>query len=209
MPGSLTGSVATPCRDGHRQAGRHHASRGRDRGYALLMALLMLVVGSLLAVSLYRSFGIEGRIAGNTLDKQRSLQVADSVLRYGEWWLSQGVAGTGSPCSGAFNANSLVEMKACSSPMTEAMAASLPWANAGTYYPSGLTVAAGGGHAASGDVNYAQAPQLYIGYVGPAADGVSRLYQVNALAYGGNASTVTVVRSVFMTSQRIRNLGEP
>ena len=173
------------------------------------MGVLMLVIGSLLAVSLYRSFGTEGRIAGNTMDKQRSLQVAESVLRYGEWWLTQGSAGTGITCSGSFNAGSMIEMHACVDPMTDAMLANLPWPDAGTYAPPGLTVAAGGGQSASGDVNYALMPRLYIGYLGLAADGISRLYQVNALAFGGSASTATVVRSVFMTSQRIRNLGEP
>ena len=178
-------------------------------GYALLMGVFMLVIGSLLAITLYRSFGIEGRIAGNTLDKQRSLQVAESVLRYGEWWLAQGGAGTGITCSGLFNAGSMLDMHACIDPMTDAMAATLPWTNAGLYTPAGMTVADGGGQSATGDINYALAPRLYIGHLGLASDGISRLYQVNALAYGGSASTATVVRSVFMTSQRIRNLGEP
>lgn len=181
----------------------------RQRGYALLMGLIMLGIGSLLAVSLYRSFGLEGRIAGNTLDKQRSLQLAESVLRYGEWWLTQGVAGSGVLCSGPFNAGSLLDMKACTTPLDEAMTANLPWPDAGTYVPSGMTVLAGGGHSASGDINYALAPRIYIGFLGPGPDGLSRLYQVNALAFGGSASTATVVRSVFMTTQRIRNLGEP
>ena len=173
------------------------------------MGVLMLAVGSLLAVSLFRSFGIEGRIAGNTLDKQRSLQVAESVLHYGEWWLSQGTAGTGVACSGTFDASSVLDMHACVDPMTDAMAANLPWPDAGLYAPAGMTVAAGGGQSASGDVNYAVVPRLYIGHMGLASDGISRLYQVNALAYGGSATTATVVRSVYMTSQRIWNLGEP
>lgn len=184
-------------------------TRRDQRGYALLMGLFMLVIASLLVLSLYRSFGLQGRIAGNTLDKQRSLQAAESTLRYGEWWVSQGTAGTGMACSGTFNANVVNTMKACTTALTSAAVTTLPWTVGGNYQPPSMTVLSGGGTSSGGDVNYALTPMIYVAYLGLAPDGRSSLYQVNAVAYGGSASTATVVQSVFMMSQRIRNLGEP
>ena len=183
--------------------------RPSERGYALLMALLILVISALLAVSVYRSFGLQGRIAGNTLDKQRAYQAAESTLRFGEWWLTQGGAGSGVACAGTFDANQVKNMRVCDTLMTTQSAAALPWSVGGTYTPNSLTVQAGGGQTAAGDVFYASSPMVYIAYIGPGPDGRSQLYQVNAVAYGGSATTATVLQSTYQMSQRVRNLGEP
>ena len=96
----------------------HHGSRPQ-RGIALITSLLILVIVALLAVSMYRSFGLQEKIAGNTLEKQRSLQAAESALQYGEWWIvkssgsGSGGGGAGSACSGVFSANDQTAMKIC------------------------------------------------------------------------------------------------
>ena len=65
-----------------------------DRGYTLVVGLLLLVVLTLFAIGMFRSFGLQEKIAANTRDKQRALEAAQSALQYGEWWLGQG---NGSP----------------------------------------------------------------------------------------------------------------
>ena len=37
---------------------------------------------------MFRSFGMQEKIAGNMREKQRALQAAVSAEQYAEWWLS-------------------------------------------------------------------------------------------------------------------------
>lgn len=180
----------------------------RSRGYALVTAMLMLVICAFLGMSVYRGLGLQGRIAGNTMDKERSFQAAESTLRFGEWWLTQGLAGTGVACSGVYDANTVSAMRACTVALTPATAAQLPWSTGGTYTPPLMNVSMGGGQT-GGDANYALSPMVHVAYVGPGPDGKSQLYQVSSVAYGGSASTATVLQSVYSMTQKTRNLGEP
>ena len=56
----------------------------RQHGMALISGLLVLVVVTILAVSMFRSFGMQARIAGNTREKQRALHAAESAQEYAE-----------------------------------------------------------------------------------------------------------------------------
>ena len=73
----------------------------------LVTSLLLLVVVTLLGLSMFRSYGIQQRIAGNVREKQRALQAAMSAQQYGEWWLSSGSnsAGAAVICNSVLNAN--------------------------------------------------------------------------------------------------------
>ena len=99
-----------------------------------------------------------------------------SALQYGEWWLGQGNGSTGANCSGVLNANTLSQMQVCSNMLTAPT--TLPWSARADYLPPNMTVATGGGIAASGDINYNAKPGLSIGYLGLSPDGKSLLYQV-------------------------------
>jgi len=185
-------------------------SQPAQRGLALVTSLLILIVVTLVAVSMYRSFGVQEKIAGNTLEKQRSLQAADSALRYGEWWLNQGNTGTGIACSGAAVDGSVqANMRICANAL--AAPATLPWAGAINYAPPGLTVLSGGGlNTAGTDVNYAKSPSLYISYLGLGPDGKSMLYQVTGAGYGGSsAASASVLQSVYAMTFRISDLSGP
>lgn len=57
---------------------------GREKGAALLVALILLVLMSLLGVSALRSGSLEERMAGNTYDRSISFQAAESALREAE-----------------------------------------------------------------------------------------------------------------------------
>src|ERR1700692_2073183 len=75
----------------------------RQHGMALISGLLLLVVVTILAISMFRSFGIQARIAGNTREKQRALHAAEGAQAYAEWFLSLpggANANAGTKCSG-------------------------------------------------------------------------------------------------------------
>jgi len=185
--------------------------RGAGRGYVLIAGLLFLLVLSLLAVSMLRSFGIQEKIAGNTREKQRAFEAAQSALRFGEWWLGQGNGSSGATCSGivSVSANDLSDMKVCTNALPDPTR--LPWTPArADYVPPSMKVAARGspGGMTGSDINYAAAPSLYINYLGLAQDGVSTLYAVTGAAYGGSASAAVVVQSTFQVGAGTRDLGK-
>ena len=66
-----------------------HVPAANQRGVALVTSLLLLVIITILALSMFRSFGTQERIAGNLREKERALHAADSAQQYAEWWLLQ------------------------------------------------------------------------------------------------------------------------
>ena len=174
---------------------RTNNPRARQNGFVLIAGLLILIVVTLLSVSIFRSLGLQERIAGNTREKQRALEAAQSALQYGEWWLNLGNAGTGVGCTSVANANVKSEMKVCDKVL--ANPAALPWAARADYQPPEMTVKSGGGLAASGDINYWAKPGLHIYYLGLGPDSKSLVYQVSAFGYGGSKTAAAVVQSVY------------
>src|SRR5271170_6586387 len=83
-------------------------SRSEQRGVVLVSSLLLLLVVTIIALAMFRSFGIQERIAGNMREKQRALQAAVSAQTYAEQWLI-GNAATSAPvvCNALLNANAL------------------------------------------------------------------------------------------------------
>src|SRR5579864_7550374 len=57
-------------------------------GMVLISSLLLLLVVTIMALSMFRSFGMQEKIAGNVREKQRALQAANSAQQYAEWWLA-------------------------------------------------------------------------------------------------------------------------
>lgn len=179
-----------------------------QNGIALITSLLILVIMTLLALSMFRSFGLQEKIAGNTREKQRSLQTAESALQYGEWWLSQGAETTsGIVCNSVYNANVVGNMQTCANPLLNPT--TLPWGARGDYLPPTMTVAAGGGQTPGGDINYVSPPSLYINYLGIDLSGKSLMYQVTAAGYGGSANGISVVQSIYAVTPKSVGLDQP
>lgn len=65
--------------------------RSRERGAALIVALIMLLVIALLAVSSTREATLEARITGNVLAQQKRLNFTEAVLREGEIFMTAGL----------------------------------------------------------------------------------------------------------------------
>jgi type IV pilus assembly protein PilX len=168
-------------------------ARTVERGMALMSALLLLLVTTILGIAMFRSFGILERVAGNTREKQRALHAAESAQTYAEWWLSgnQGLnATTGQTCAGA-----LATAVICSNPITNVT--TLPWATAVTYTPPGLPT---GNTGTVG--NYVSAPSFYITYLGNSYSSTppgtqTYSYQVDAVGYAGSTSSPAVTESTY------------
>ncbi len=178
------------------------ASRG-VRGMALITALLLLLIITILALSMFRSVGLQGRIAGNTREKERALHAAEAAQQYAEFWLANGNAATSSPTACDTTANNLLNANVgqgqiCSNPLASVTA--VPWTvggnQVGVQYNPGLAMNIQAAGAASG--SYALIPAFYITDLGASAtDAGSEVYQVDAVGYGGNTNTVAVVESTF------------
>ncbi len=176
-------------------------SRARaQRGFVLVTGLLFLVVVTLLAIALFRSSGLMERLSANSRDKQRAFESAQAALQYGEWFLGNGTSNAKSSCLAA-TGKTTASMFVCSEALNTSRdtIAAMAWApNAFTYKLPTMTVAAGGGLTSSGsDINYQALPGVYIEDLGLMTDGKSELYQVTAYGYGGNADTLSIVRSTY------------
>jgi type IV pilus assembly protein PilX len=171
----------------------------------LVVGLLFLLAIILLSLAMVRGVGLQEKTAGNTRDKGRSFEVAQSALEYGEWWLAAGGGGTISVNCTTPN-NPVNELAICSNPL--ATPADTPWAAWTTFQPStAMNVLAGGGVGSNGDINYQAAPGLYISYIGLTPDGTGTLYQVSAFSGGGSYETMSVVQSTYKLQTAARDLG--
>lgn len=177
--------------------------RDRQRGVVLIVCLFVLIAVISLGVFGMRSVTLSERVAGNTLEKQRSLQAAESALRYGEWWLTLNNRGEFKECTTVVSGNTVSQMRVCTNALANPIA--LPWTGYTTYTPANMTINTAGGLATSGDINYQAAPQLYIQYIG--SNRQAEFFQLTAAGYGGQASTVSVVQSTFSFSQNAVDLG--
>jgi len=79
----------------------------RQRGAVLLIALVMLIVITILAVSGMREVTLESRITGNMIEQKRLSSAAESALRRGEKTI---LASTQSPeiCTSAITAHACI-----------------------------------------------------------------------------------------------------
>jgi type IV pilus assembly protein PilX len=164
---------------------------------ALITSLLLLIVVTIMALSMFRSYGIQERIAGNTRDKQRAINAAESAQQYAEYWLTSSAAPVAAVCTGVVPD---IVGQVCSNQLTTPT--SLPWASSVTYTQftsnsiNGVSNTVNATNATPG--SYYQAPSFYIYDMGPNAGTPGEVYQINAVGYGGTANTVAVVESTFL-----------
>jgi type IV pilus assembly protein PilX len=172
----------------------------RQRGMVLITSILLLIVLTIMALSMMRSYGVEERIAGNTRDKQRAFNAAVSAQQYAEYWLSSGANITPATCSGVVPSTT---GQVCTNILTNLN--TLPWSAGVTY--TQFTASQGGSTAvttvsSSPSVgSYALAPVFYIQDTGgPPAGGTGELYLIDAVGYGGSSGTVAIVESTYVVS---------
>ena len=176
----------------------------------LITALLLLLVLTILGISLFRGFGLEEKIAGNTREKTRAREAAQSALQYAEWWLTQGSNSTQTTnCTQLLNANA-GQGAVCTNQLSISVTnvTDVPWIINGaqvgvSYTPPGFVVDG----AAGGENDYYAAPRFYISELGMAADGKGIIYQIDAVGYGGTPDAVAVLQSTFELGSGVSNLG--
>lgn len=186
--------------DSIRSRAQARPRRGQG-GFILVTCVLVMVVMALLALSMFRSMGVQERIAGVIRDKQSALTAAITAEEYAEWWLLQPNANTTAvSCTAGFKVTvtGISSPQVCSQATALSNPQTLPWGGASTnsgniYTPPGMTVSTTGGI----NTNYA-APGFYITYLGTKAQGV--IYQIDAYGYGGSATTVAVVQSTYVVN---------
>jgi type IV pilus assembly protein PilX len=164
---------------------------------ALVSALLLLLVLTMLAVGMFRSFGLQEHIAGNTRERQRALHAAAMAQSYAEWWLSANKGANAQVGGDCHSLGAVTSPQICTQSL--ATPASLPWSNYVSYLPPLMTV----GSAGTAD-NYIQKPQFYITWLSGFYDKTSGTavnnYLIDANGYAGNLNAAAVVESSFSVS---------
>jgi type IV pilus assembly protein PilX len=185
--------------------------RVKQRGIVLVSSLLLLVVVTIMALSIFRSFGLQEKIAGNVRDKQRAVQVATSTQQYAEWWIanvssaplavSNGAPSTATTACTALLDASLGDGLICKLPMV-ASVRTVPWPISTKYTPSTLMNLT----SSSTPDYYFDRPRFYIADMGAMPTG-GELYKVDAYSYGSSGTTVAVVESTLSIIPGVGNVG--
>jgi type IV pilus assembly protein PilX len=181
----------------------------KQRGAALVISILLLLIITILAVSMFRSFGTQEKIAGNVREKERALHASESAQQYAEWWLLQNnnTAIGATQCAAGSQAASPTQGQICNQTPQQAglNLVVVPWVTQITYTPQNMVLI--GQPAVAGNPPYFNTPAFYIADRGVAADGSGEAYQIDAYGYGSAANTVAVVESVYEVQQGVVNRG--
>lgn len=161
----------------------------------LITSLLLLLVVTILAVAMFRSFGLDEKIAGNMRDKQRAISAAETAQQFAESWLQAGNGAAAVACAGISTT-----IQACTAAL--ANFSSVPWSAGVTYTPPSPAPAMplAATSTSGGQGNYSQAPVFYITLLSTTLTPQASYYQVDAVGYGGSADTVAVVESIYVVS---------
>jgi type IV pilus assembly protein PilX len=191
-----------------------HSFRSTHSGIVLVSSLLLLLVVTIMALSIFRSFGLQEKIAGNTREKQRALQAAISTQQYAEQWIinysnaptavNAGIASAAAiSCANSVISASTSGGQICSNTLPSLAAVAdithvpLPWTAGVAYVPPNLNVYGVSSPNSSSSDLYYKTPGFYITDLGPAASANGEVYQVDAYSFGTSANTVAVVESTF------------
>lgn len=182
-----------------------------QQGMALISAMLLLLVVTIMAISMFRSYGMQEKIAGNVREKQRAFSAAVSAQQYAEWYLLYGNPPSPGQCTGSVLAS---PGQICTNQLNTAGPNGtgdytiLPWNNGVRLTP----FTAGNGNGVTNTVSnlptttgsgvlkqdsYYKTPSFYITDLGAAAGG-GELYQIDAVGYGGTPNAVAVVESTYL-----------
>jgi type IV pilus assembly protein PilX len=156
-----------------------------ERGAALIVALVMLLVMTVLGVTAARNTNLQERMAGNLRDNNLAFQAAERALREGETFLR---SATLPPFTGA---NGLLAME--------------PATGQASFWSTYDWV--GNGRAVTGILHVSRAPLYVIEELPPVPDagGSERFaalpdvgfYRITAQAQGGSAEAITILQTTY------------
>ncbi|HYL00512.1 MAG TPA: PilX N-terminal domain-containing pilus assembly protein [Steroidobacteraceae bacterium] len=194
---------------------RRRPAAARERGIALVTSLLLLIIITILALSMFRSFGSQERIAGNIREKDRALHAAETAQQYAEWWLLQGnnISLGATACQPPAVSANTNPGQICNQTLPTALGFAatapiitvpMPWTMGFTYTPPNMSTTPGVNGGPNGqDPPYFAPPGFYIADVGPANDGAGEAYQIDAYGYGGASTTIAIVESTYEVQQGV------
>ncbi len=168
--------------------------RVRQRGVALITAILLLLVLTIMGISMFRSFGMQEKIAGNVREKQRAVSAAESAQQYAEFWLTNDAVPPTGTCTGPVS--SAIGQVCLPTAIDFTVT---PWPIHVTYaqFTADNTLTGNGAPTAG---SYYSAPQFYITDLGVYGTG-GELYQIDAVGYGGTPDAVAVVESTYVITK--------
>lgn len=190
-----------------KQLSRHSHAQA---GVALVVALLMLLILSLLAVTSVEKVNISERIAGNQRDMNSAFQAAEAALLEGERWILNPPAGiiltpptpstscSGSACATAVwdtvangNGNDSVRFENGSTKEWH----EIDWATKGRQ----LSVHGGTGNNGASMQSLANNPRYVIEYLGSGSVSGTNVYyfRVTARAVGVTPNSEVILQSIF------------
>ena len=172
----------------------------------LISSLLLLVVVTVLALAMFRSYGVEERIAGNVREKQRAIQSAVTAQQYAEWWLSSGTNATSAPvvcAAGTVLDANLGQSQIC----TPGTALNSPanygsWTGYTKFRPPNMNTTTAGIPDFFVDI-----PRFYIVDMGTSASTLAEINKVTAVGFGASQNAVAVVESTYSLSSGVIDRG--
>jgi type IV pilus assembly protein PilX len=171
---------------------------------ALVSGLLLLLVLTILAMSMFRSYGTQQIVAGNVREKQRAVSAAVSAQQFAENWLSSNSPPAATACSGSAALPNIPQV--CSNSPDFA---TVPWTLGGSLAGVSFTNFTVGGLTTVSTTptqgTYYVTPAFYITDLGQSAAGPGEVYQIDATSYGGTPDAVAVVESTYLLSPAGRN----
>ena len=170
--------------------------RSAQKGMALITGMLLLIVVTILAMSMFRGYGTQQKIAGNVREKNRAVSAAVSAQQYAEYWLNTTTTlPAGGDCSGI--SVSPIPQVCTNNPDFTVVPWTLNAKPVGVSFNTfnNLTKV---NRESPGNGTYYSAPMFYITDLGAAASGTGEVYQIDATGWGGTADTVAVVESTFV-----------
>jgi type IV pilus assembly protein PilX len=192
---------------------RQPQSAAHQRGVILVAALAVLLMLTLLSIGMFRSFGLEERITGNSREKAHAFYAAQTSLQYAENWLKSNGTSAGVGCAAATASPTICNN--ASYPGTYVLATT-NWSSSGTgtqygtpYAPAEITATSS--TSSTGTTQAAVSnPQYLINYLGsdPSTSGAN-LYIVTAIGFGANANAVSVLQGVYSVSQGTQCVSKP
>jgi type IV pilus assembly protein PilX len=204
-----------------------------QRGIVLITSLLLLLVVTIMALSMFRSFGLQEKIAGNVREKQRALQIAMSTEEYAEWWLVNESNATFALANGDATAVDVTctnpsSLQLVTNPLSTSAGGQIcsnttglttvlgapsvtkwpaPSATAGVgYQPPNMNFT---NNAAANYYPTTQEPRFYIQDLGANAAGTGEIYQIDAYGFGLSSTGVALVESTFEITSLTSNHGLP
>lgn len=166
-----------------------HNLQPRQHGAALIMALVVLVILTLLAVSSLGTTNLEEKMAANAKNKSLAFQAAESALRVGENWLATTTTQPAFP-----DASKALYLPSTTVPLWED--ASIWTGNKSVVYPN----IPGASGAKSDLAQVANPPRYFVEQMqdvpDPGLTSTTVYYRITARGEGGTSNAIAMVQSV-------------